>query len=110
MRIVRAPPENMEVVLGSVLTLECVIEGSPVPWVGWDKYGGSLPEGRFTQDLGEYGGRVGWVGGRSAMGKKGGWGSHAPWGGWGKCFGSLWTLGELALKWEEVGSWGVTGR
>ena len=51
-RIVHTPPENMEVLLGETLTLECVIEGSPVPWVGWDKYGGSLPEGRFTQELG----------------------------------------------------------
>ena len=51
-RITHSPPEDVEVLAGDTLTLECVIEGSPVPRVIWDKYGGELPEGRYVQQLG----------------------------------------------------------
>jgi len=37
---------------GSDLILECAAEGIPVPRVTWEKYGGHLPVGRFTQFLG----------------------------------------------------------
>ncbi|XP_013411350.1 interference hedgehog isoform X4 [Lingula anatina] len=47
-----SPPKNTEVILGSALTLECAVGGSPVPRVSWDKYGGQLPEGRFRQEFG----------------------------------------------------------
>ncbi len=52
-RITHKPPEDVEVIAGETLTLECVIEGSPVPRVIWDKYGGELPEGRYVQQLGK---------------------------------------------------------
>jgi len=51
-KIVQGPQRDMEVVAGHTLTLECVVEGSPVPHVTWDKYGGVLPNGRFVQELG----------------------------------------------------------
>ena len=52
-KIVQGPQRDMEVVAGHTLTLECVVEGSPVPHVTWDKYGGVLPNGRFVQELGK---------------------------------------------------------
>ncbi|XP_013411349.1 interference hedgehog isoform X3 [Lingula anatina] len=51
-RFILPPPKNTEVILGSTLTLECAVGGSPVPRVSWDKYGGQLPEGRFRQEFG----------------------------------------------------------
>jgi hypothetical protein len=51
-RLVHQPPERVEVELGQMLVLECVVEGSPVPVVTWYKHGGHLPEGRFEKNLG----------------------------------------------------------
>ena len=53
-RIVKSPQTPVEVMSGGNLTLECVAEASPVPVVTWEKYGGQLPEGRYTQKLGAY--------------------------------------------------------
>ncbi len=52
-RIIQGPRSKLEVLQGSNLTLECVVQGSPVPVVTWDKYGGQLPEGRYIQSLGK---------------------------------------------------------
>ena len=49
-----APNTTITVTRGDNLTLECVYEGAPVPVVTWDKYGGQLPEGRYSQVLGEW--------------------------------------------------------
>ena len=51
-RFVQEPTKNVEVVRGRNLTLECVVEGAPVPVVTWTKYGGQLPEDRHQQVLG----------------------------------------------------------
>lgn len=44
--------EQISVVLGSDLTLECAAEGWPVPQMSWEKYGGHLPNGRYTIAIG----------------------------------------------------------
>ena len=49
-----APNTTITVTRGDNLTLECVYEGAPVPVVTWDKYGGQLPEGRYSQLLGKW--------------------------------------------------------
>ncbi|ELT91389.1 hypothetical protein CAPTEDRAFT_220775 [Capitella teleta] len=46
------PPKQIDVIKGDDLTLECVVEGAPVPTVTWTKYGGELPEARREQVLG----------------------------------------------------------
>ena len=59
-RIIQRPPNTKTTVMrGQNLTLECVVEGAPVPVVTWDKYGGHLPEGRYSQLLGEWTQRAG---------------------------------------------------
>ena len=52
-RFVQEPISSIKVVRGDNLTLECVVEGAPVPVVTWNKYGGQLPEARYKQVLGE---------------------------------------------------------
>ena len=52
-RIIQPPELNVNIIAGETLTLECVVEGSPVPVVTWNKYGGILPD-RATQVLGKY--------------------------------------------------------
>jgi len=47
------PPHEVKAVSGHDLTLECVVEGAPVPVVTWSKYGGKLPNGRYKQVLGK---------------------------------------------------------
>jgi hypothetical protein len=44
--------DSIEVMKGHNLTLECVIQGSPIPHVTWTKYGGILPKDRSVQLLG----------------------------------------------------------
>ena len=46
--------ERLTVNEGGDLTLECAVEGSPVPQVNWEKYGGQLPVGRYSIVLGLY--------------------------------------------------------
>ena len=54
-KIIQRPPDTkMTVTQGQNLTVECVVEGAPVPVVTWDKYGGHLPEGRYSQLLGKW--------------------------------------------------------
>ena len=50
--VIWAPQESVTFVQDADLTLECAAEGFPVPEVSWEKYGGHLPVGRFTQILG----------------------------------------------------------
>lgn len=44
---------QIEANLGENVTLECVMVGIPTPLIVWEKYGGSLPSGRFRQNLGK---------------------------------------------------------
>lgn len=46
------PNDSITVNQGNNLTLECAAEGWPVPHITWEKYGGHLPVGRFSQLLG----------------------------------------------------------
>ena len=55
-RMSYSPRQEVTVVAGETLTLECVVEGSPVPVVTWDKYGGRLPSQRIRTVLGTYSG------------------------------------------------------
>ena len=48
------PNDSIAVNQGNNLTLECAAEGWPVPHVTWEKYGGQLPMGRFSQVLGKH--------------------------------------------------------
>jgi hypothetical protein len=48
------PNEQMSVVQGGDLTLECAAEGWPVPHMSWEKYGGHLPNGRYSIAIGAY--------------------------------------------------------
>ncbi|XP_064650503.1 brother of CDO-like isoform X3 [Lineus longissimus] len=51
-RVIQAPPKKSAARIGSNLTLECVMNGAPVPVVNWIKYGDVLPEGRYEQMMG----------------------------------------------------------
>ena len=46
-------PESVSVRRGEPLSLECAAQGWPVPQVSWEKYGGHLPTGRYTQVFGQ---------------------------------------------------------
>lgn len=48
------PNDSITVNQGNNLTLECAAEGWPVPHITWEKYGGHLPVGRFSQLLGKH--------------------------------------------------------
>ena len=47
--------EQLTALEGSDLTLECTADGFPVPQINWEKYGGQLPVGRYSIELGMYG-------------------------------------------------------
>jgi hypothetical protein len=49
----RSMADQLTVVLGNDMMLECSAEGWPVPQVSWEKYGGHLPVGRYTQLMGK---------------------------------------------------------
>lgn len=46
LRFVSTTPENVNAIIGSNITLECVAHGFPVPKVSWNKQNGELPKGR----------------------------------------------------------------
>lgn len=46
------PPEVMEVVTGSNVTMECAANGNPSPDISWNKEGGHLPRTRHRMVLG----------------------------------------------------------
>lgn len=51
-KVVSPPSTQTSVEKGQNFTLECVMEGWPVPTITWEKYGGRLPEEKYTQTLG----------------------------------------------------------
>ena len=51
-RFVEKMERMQTVVQGEDLVLECVVQGSPVPVVMWDKHSGQMPQGRVSLLLG----------------------------------------------------------
>ncbi|XP_074652917.1 cell adhesion molecule-related/down-regulated by oncogenes-like [Tubulanus polymorphus] len=51
-KVVLAPQQHVSVIRGQDVTLECVVTGSPVPVVTWERVAAILPDGRFEQKYG----------------------------------------------------------
>ena len=51
-RFVQKMKEEQSVVEGEDLVLECIVQGSPVPVVMWNKHDGDLPDSRASRVLG----------------------------------------------------------
>jgi len=59
--VIWAPQDAVSFVQDSDMTLECAAEGIPVPQISWEKYGGHLPVGRFSQILGKWNFCLKWI-------------------------------------------------